>query len=196
MGTGKTDNVKLAWIETGIASLPGDLAEIGVDYGATFCRLVAMAERRGCQAHAFDSFVGMDEPGPNDNAAVYPKGKFDQGGVEKFRKRMDSLCVPRDFYSLWSGFVSSCFHGAEDLKFAFVYLDLDVYGPSKQALEFLWPRLHVGGILMVDDYNRDVPGRVTQAIDEWMEVTSDAVYGGCLNDQLIVTKMACSRQPV
>lgn len=190
MGTGKTTDNKLDQIERMIKTVPGDLAEIGVAMGGTFYRLVPIAKRRGCEAHAFDSFMGMDTPGPKDDPSLYPKSKFNQGGPDGFAKMMDDYGIVREDYHLWAGYVPHCFDGAEKLRFAFVYLDLDVYAPSQAALAWLWPRLHEGGILMVDDYWEvgGPDGRVIDAINEWLPSMPDAFKIECENNQLIIKK--------
>jgi len=38
-------------------------------------------------------------------------------------------------------------------KFAFVHLDVDLYETTKFCIQFFWPRLSKGGIMMIHDYN-------------------------------------------
>lgn len=51
------------------------------------------------------------------------------------------------------------------LKVSLINLDVNFYLPTKIALEYFWPRLVRGGILLLDDYGI-VPGE-TQAVDEY-----------------------------
>jgi len=46
-----------------------------------------------------------------------------------------------------------------------INLDTNFYQPTKVVLEYFWPRLVRGGILMLDDYGI-VPGE-TKAVDEY-----------------------------
>jgi O-methyltransferase len=39
-----------------------------------------------------------------------------------------------------------------ELRFSFVHLDLDLYDSTKAALEWFWPRVVSGGILLSHDY--------------------------------------------
>ena len=52
-------------------------------------------------------------------------------------------------------------------KIALLHLDMDVYEPTKFALENLWDRLVRGGLVIVDDYN--AVGGATKAVDEFLE---------------------------
>ncbi len=53
----------------------------------------------------------------------------------------------------------------ECIKVSLINLDLTLYEPSKVALEYFWPRLVRGGLLLLDDYGI-IPGE-TQAVDEY-----------------------------
>ncbi|CAM2007632.1 TylF/MycF/NovP-related O-methyltransferase [Acanthopleuribacter pedis] len=52
-----------------------------------------------------------------------------------------------------------------DQMIALINLDTDIYEPAQIILEYLWPRLEPGGILLLDDYGV-FPGE-TQAADEF-----------------------------
>jgi O-methyltransferase len=57
--------------------------------------------------------------------------------------------------------------GLKDLRFAFVHLDLDWYRSTRDALEWLLPRMSAGGAIVLDDYGwKHCPG-VKQAIEEF-----------------------------
>ena len=188
MGTGCTTNAKLAQIETMIADVPGDLAEIGTAGGATTHQLADMAARRGCLVHAFDSFCGMPEPGEFDSAH-YPKGKYDVGGVAGFRRIMDGFNADPAYYRLWPGWVPDCFAGAENLRFAFAFVDVDVYEATGISLEWVWPRLVTNGILLADDYFPDSKIMAGKAIDEWLsEAGTDMDIIENKNNQLMIRK--------
>ena len=190
MGSGCTTTAKLERIEALIADVPGDLAEIGTGSGATFWRIVAMAQQRGCMAHGFDSFAGMSEPGEFDSSH-YPAGKYDAGGPEGFRKLMDARGTDRAGYMLHTGFVPKCFDDAGDLRFAFVFLDLDVYVPTLVALKWLWPRLALGGLLLADDYFPSISRGASRGIIKWLpQPGPDAAVVEIDNDQLTIRKVS------
>ena len=58
-------------------------------------------------------------------------------------------------------------------RVALLHLDMDVYEPTRAALELLWDRLVKGGIVVVDDYN--AVGGATRAVDEFLKDKDVAV---------------------
>ena len=187
MGSGATSDEKLAFIEDEIKNIDGDLCEIGVWKGYTFHRIAKMAARRNCMAHAFDSFQGMNDPSPEHDSDHYPKGKFNVGGVENFSKLMDVQGAVQASYRLWPGYIPDCYEGAGDLRFAFVYLDVDVYQPTVDSLAWLWPRLAPGGLLMLDDFIGSRDFEATKAIKEWLP-TQEHEQLQLENSQLLLRK--------
>ena len=53
------------------------------------------------------------------------------------------------------------------LKISLLNLDPDIYEPSVTTLEYLWPRIVKGGILILDDYGK-FTGE-TKAIDDYFK---------------------------
>jgi len=53
------------------------------------------------------------------------------------------------------------------LKISFLNLDTDLYEPAKIILEYLYPKITKGGILLLDDYGF-WPGE-TKAVDEYFK---------------------------
>jgi len=175
MGTGFLPDGVLSGVMNELINVPGDFAEVGVFQGALFKRIVAVAQVLHRKAHAFDSFVGMDEPTEKD-AGKYPKGDLSSGGKENFRRIiLNSIRQHRDvsldtnqqsgvktdeirddIFSLWDGYVPECLEKCPVTEFAFIYIDLDHHDPTQQAIEWAWPRLVEGGLLGFDDY---FPGR-------------------------------------
>ena len=58
-------------------------------------------------------------------------------------------------------------------RIALLPLDMDVYAPTRAALEQFWDRVVKGGIVVIDDYN--AVGGATRAVDEFLESKSIAV---------------------
>jgi Macrocin-O-methyltransferase (TylF) len=53
------------------------------------------------------------------------------------------------------------------LKVALLHLDLDIYKPTKVALEHFVPRMTRGGIIVLDEYASTVFGGETKAVDDY-----------------------------
>jgi O-methyltransferase len=172
-----------------VSAVPGDFAEIGVYRGHAFRRLALLAHRQNKVAHAFDSFVGLDEPGALDGEG-FPKGMFGVGGQTAFAARMDRAGVPRSYYQLHPGYIPECFRDVPDgARFSFVLLDVDHYQPTVEALQWAWPRINSGGLLALDDFLPSHTILATRAIKEFLRDRDDFDIVAFFNQQLILSKL-------
>ena len=187
---GTWHHADIEWMAHKVRDIQGDFAEIGVFRGAAFRKLAASAAQQGKLAHAFDSFVGMDEPTAADGTH-YPKGKFDIGGPEQFIRLMTEAAVKRESYQVWAGYVPACFAQVPDaLRFSLAILDLDHYRPTLESLAWLMPRINDGGVLALDDF---VPGHnqlATRAIREFLARDKHYKKIAFFNQQLILRKQS------
>ncbi len=183
---GAWDSRRLAVWAGELIAVPGDFAEVGAYKGQSFAHLARLAAAHGRTAHAFDSFLGMADPGPRDGP-VYPRGRLSVGGLAAFARRMDAASVPAGSYYLHGGYVPDCFRGAAALHLALCIVDLDHYEPTVQAIAWAWEHLSPGGYLCLDDY---FPGRDTYAsgaIGEWLAAEPRDVVWHC-NAQLVARR--------
>lgn len=157
-------------------NIPGDVAELGVGRGDTFVRIAEQAYIQKKQCHAFDSFRGLGEPGPHDNAARYPRGKFDFGGPKKLLSKLGPL---KQHVTIWEGWIPAVFERVPaDVRFSFVHLDLDHYEPTMAALKWLWPRMSPGGILLCHDCTGK-DSMASGAIQLWSRTSGNPPDGQC-----------------
>jgi len=54
-----------------------------------------------------------------------------------------------------------------DAEFCFVHLDVDIYESTRAGLEFFYPRMKKGGVIISHDYNTHYCKGVKQAFDEY-----------------------------
>jgi hypothetical protein len=114
----------------------------------------------------FDSFQGLSDIEKEDenNVGKHKKGQY----KSDFENVKDNLKV-FDFVKLYEGWIPDRFKEVEDLKFQFVHIDVDLYKPTLASLEFFYPRLINGGVIVCDDYNfTDFPG-AKRAWDEYFK---------------------------
>lgn len=67
------------------------------------------------------------------------------------------------------GYFPESVAGLENEKFAFVNLDFDLYAPTLAGLDFFFPRMMSGGIILIHDYFSDNYLGVRQAVNEYEE---------------------------
>jgi O-methyltransferase len=144
--------------------LPGALVECGVFRGGTAlleARTLAAAEpatRR--QLHLFDSFQGMPED--TSRAESFRPHDLDRTSPEHVR----GLLAGYPFVRLHVGFIPDTFAGLELGPVAWAHIDLDIYGPIRDAIAMLYPRLVPGGFLVFDDYGFPSCAGARRAVDE------------------------------
>jgi hypothetical protein len=66
----------------------------------------------------------------------------------------------------YPGWIPERFNEAAACRFCFVHIDVDLYQPTRDSLEFFYPRMSPGGMIVCDDYGYvNCPG-AKQACDE------------------------------
>ena len=76
-----------------------------------------------------------------------------------------------------------------EAKFCFVLIDVDLYRPTKAALEKLWPLVAPGGVIVVDDcHEHHVYDGSRQALDEFARAQA-------LTFEVVETKLGVLRKP-
>lgn len=137
----------------------GDVAELGVFRG-NFALAVSKAFP-GRALHLFDTFEGFDERDlALEEEEEHHHEDFTDTSAEGVQKRIPVAVIHK-------GWFPDTFKGCEDLRFAFVSLDADLYAPTKAGLELFWPRLNRGGSIMVHDYVSAQFPDVKKAVDEF-----------------------------
>jgi O-methyltransferase len=83
--------------------------------------------------------------------------------------------------SLLPGWIPSRFAEVAHRRFCFVHLDVDLYQPTLDSLDFFYERVVPGGILLCDDYGSSACPGAKRACDEfaasrperrWVHLTS------------------------
>ena len=120
--------------------IDGDMAEAGVYLGSNAAIMLTASKKR---LHLFDTFEGLPH---GDNQ--FETGEW-RGSLEDVRKNLTAWKERLEFHP---GFFPGSTNGLEDTRFSFVHLDMDLYDSTKAALEWFWPRLEIGGMLLSHDY--------------------------------------------
>jgi len=141
---------------------PGALAECGVFRGAS-AFLMAQAIRRdggGRRLHLFDSFVGLSAPDVMDGV-YWAAGSLACGQAEV----AVNLAEFADLVSFHDGWIPERFSDVAGTRFCFVHIDVDLFQPTRDALEFFYPRMVAGGLILCDDYGFETCPGARHAMD-------------------------------
>jgi O-methyltransferase len=132
--------------------LNGDVVECGVYVGSTAQLLAATMSRYDKQKrflHLFDSFEGMPEIS-NPDRDYHSEGDFNDTSlleVQKRLKKYESIC------KYYPGFIPNTLVGVESIStYSFVHIDVDIYQSVVDCLDWFYPKLVAGGIIVFDDY--------------------------------------------
>jgi len=162
-----------------VQSMEGSIAECGTFKGLgsfMFCHTLREVDSRydGRGFHIFDSFEGLSEPTAQDHiqdpragaegAAYMGAGSF-QAGLDHVRKALSEFPAI-EFHKGW---IPECFKGVPERTYRFVHIDVDLYEPTRDSLEYFYPRLCEGGVIVCDDYaHLQWPG-ARKALDEYCD---------------------------
>ena len=138
----------IAWARAA-AGLGGAFAEAGVFMGGS-ARLIC-ASKGPAPIHLFDAFETLREGGRIGHNEAAVRDHF--GPVHSRLDEVRQLLAPYPEVHFHPGFFPASASGSEGLRFGFVHLDLDLAEGTREALEFFYPRLLDGGVLIGDDYN-------------------------------------------
>ncbi len=138
----------------------GNLAEVGC-YDGNSTEIICKVKKDN-PLYVYDTFEGLPEINKEKDNGEFKKGMYACPSIF-VKKRLKKY--PNVFYR--EGYFPDTTSDDKDKKFIFVNLDVDIYQSTKDCLEFFYPRLENGGILISHDYP-EVNG-VKEAMDEFMK---------------------------
>ena len=127
------------------AKRPGAYAEVGCYAGAS-TKLIC--EVKGDKRlHIFDTFEGLP-PDSDKDPGVHREGQYacSLESVQEYLKDYDNL----EFHK---GIFPDSAVGVDEPEFAFAHFDVDLYAGTLACLEFFYPRMIPGGIMLSHDYD-------------------------------------------
>jgi O-methyltransferase len=170
--------------------VPGAFAECGVWRGGSMMAAALTLLRLGVtdrDLYLFDTFSGMPEPSAQDAPSPYdgysPHKRWRRQTrlgrqwagvpVETVRHRLESTGYPPERVHLVPGMVEDTLPSKAPEAIALLRLDTDWYASTRHELEYLYPRLAEGGVLIVDDYGHYQGAR--RAVDEYFAAAAEPV---------------------
>ena len=152
-----------------VTDLPGETAECGVYQGAS-SYLICDHFRSSHKKHSiFDSFQGLSQPESVDGT----HWKARQFAVDP--KQVGNNLADFDRVEMFSGWIPNRFDEVADQQFCFIHIDVDLYRPTLDSVQFFYPRTVTGGIIVCDDYGFDGCPGARRAIDEFLSDKSETI---------------------
>jgi O-methyltransferase len=162
--------------------IPGDIVECGVWRGGSMMAVALTLLRLGAKRrlHLFDTYEGMPPPTAwdrsfQDESAAHLLATSDPArshvwGVarlDEVKEAMRSTGYGEDNMVFIPGQVEQTLPAAAPNEIALLRLDTDWYESTYHELVCLYPRLSVGGVLIIDDYGHWQGAR--RAVDQYLE---------------------------
>lgn len=165
------------------ANIPGSIVECGVWRGGSMMAAANTLLRCGHtdrELYLFDTFEGMTAPSERDIGSdgspafiEYERTRRSDNGsdwcyasIDEVERNLLTTGYDARNIKLIQGRVEETIPAAAPSTIAILRLDTDWYESTRHELEYLYPRLSSGGILIVDDYGFWQGSR--QATDEYL----------------------------
>jgi len=130
------------------SKLPGAIAEVGVFEGGS-ARMIC--ESKGdVTLHLFDTFSGLPAAGEHDTYAHRAKANLYACSIESIQSYLQTF--PNVFYHEGL-FPHSATKVPEGEKFSFAHFDVDLYESTLACLNYFYPRMNPGGVMLSHDYS-------------------------------------------
>ena len=143
-------------------ALPGARAECGAYRGATALLLchawrARNADFKGGNFYLIDSFSGTSPsvghdliPVRGDGGATRMEAFFPAGESDTSADEVRGYFTEFPEVTICAGWIPHVFGTLPNRGWAFVHLDLTLYEPTLAALEYFYPRLNQGGVIICD----------------------------------------------
>jgi O-methyltransferase len=139
--------------------ITGDLIEAGVWRGGASILMRGILRAQGIEDRMVwvaDSFAGLPRPDahahPADAGAIWHKWTELAVTRAEVEANFRNYGLLDERVRFLEGWFSDTLPGLVDRTWALIRLDADMYGSTTDALSHLYPRLSVGGYVIVDDY--------------------------------------------
>ena len=172
------------------AVLPGDVIEVGVwrgGSGALICKRLAEIEQMGTKnLHLCDTFYGVVKAGKKDD--YYKGGEHANATPDDVQEVLQKIGGTK--YHIHTGiFPEETGESIANLRFCFCHIDVDVYQSAYDTIQWIWARMPIGGIIVLDDYGFWGCEGVTKLCHEIRNIP-DRIFIHNLSGQALLIKIA------
>jgi hypothetical protein len=129
--------------------------------------------------HVFDSFEGLSEFKPQDYSEYRSTPAMQERARRNFRSDLERVASGLSgfpFVTLHPGWIPAKFFEVEDQEFSLVTVDVDLYEPIRDAMQFFYPRLRQGGVMYFDDYGYETFPGAKLAVDEFRKTVTPQFF--------------------
>jgi predicted O-methyltransferase YrrM len=150
-----------------MAPLGLPVVEVGSFRGGS-AALLAEALRMGAgeprELHVVDTFEGHIDATFSAHDSEEHRGKFRDTTYDDVR----AFLAAYPGVQVHKGDATAVIASWPERRYALVHLDVDLYRPTLDCLEYFGPRLAAGGVLVMDDYESPTCPGVSVAVQEYI----------------------------
>ena len=120
-----------------------------------------------------DTFKGFDKQDllvENSTKEKFSTSIFSDTSLEIVKKFNDG----NENVYFHPGYFPDSAENLEETNYAFVHLDADLYKPTLAALNYFYPKLSAGGVIIIHDYNHTWDG-LRKAINEFSQLIPETI---------------------
>ena len=168
--------------------LDGDVLEVGVYRGATSAIMGAKIKllEDKCTIFCCDTVAGVVKASEKDNS--YIGGEHKDTSVNLVRDLLINRLGIENVVILKGVFPEETASSISNNTFRFCHIDVDTYQSAKDVLDWVWPKLSVGGMMVFNDYGYPKTKGVTRLVEESKQENSAVVMHN-LNGNGIIVKI-------
>jgi O-methyltransferase len=191
IGLNRLNNIEYCIHSINKDNIEGDLIEAGVWRGGATILMRAILKDLNIlnkKVWVADSFKGLPKPDiekyKSDKGNRLNKLKILNVSLEEVKRNFEKYDLLDEQVVFLEGWFKDTLAKAPITKLALIRLDADMYESTFQALENLYPKLSLGGYVIIDDYNAFQ--NCKQAVDDYrkknnisnsiIEIDREAIY--------------------
>lgn len=165
----------------GFRNRPGAFLEVGAYQGGS-AKLICEIKGDDRPFYVCDTFEGLPESHEKDRG-VHRKSQYSCSleSVSTYLSAYKNVHFIKGFFP-----DSAAGNIPEDISFAFVHLDVDLYESTLKSLEYAFPRLNSGGVIISHDYS--VLSGVKAAFHEFLEAHPECALIELPSTQVMLIK--------
>lgn len=174
------ENFNILSFARGFADKEGSFIEIGTYQGCS-ARLICSV-KGDKKFYVCDTYEGLPKSHEKDRAVHHQKQyACSEESVGAFLSEFQNV-------TLVKGFFPDSAKGAipDDERFAFAHIDVDLYEGTLQGIEYLYPRMIPGGVIISHDFS--ILAGVRNAVYEFMEKHPEATMVELPTTQCMIIK--------
>lgn len=172
-----------------VANVKGDVIEVGVWRGGTGAIMAKKLSKLDPTRTIYlaDTFEGVVKATKNDSQ--YVGGEHSDTSDGLVRKLLSDKLNLQNFKILKGIFPEDTGGTLDNHSFAMAHVDVDVYQSTKEIVDWIWPRLSVGGVIFYDDYGWTPCDGVIKFVNEQKKMKDRHTFYN-LNGHAVTVKLA------